>query len=77
MRRERKKVGGGQILSSGEGGLCQHFLSNILWKRRSEGRREVGRISGRGSAGVAPPDLHWATKCTPPFQFFLFLPCLS
>lgn len=64
IMRDREKEGGRKKDEAdwGGGGLWQHFLANILWKRRSKGGRRVGKILGRGSAGVVPPDLHWATK---------------
>ena len=64
--RGKKESGGGRS-RRGEGAFCQHFLSKE--------RRKVGRISGRDSAGVAPPDLDWATESSPPFQLVLFMLC--
>lgn len=50
------------------GGVYQSFLASFSLGKEEQGK-EGGRISGRGSAGVVPPDLD-------PFLVFLFLLCL-
>lgn len=64
MRRQRKKPREAQSEERrGDGGESSAWTSSLgfLWRRRkrrrSEGVRERGRVSGRGSAGVVPPDL--------------------
>lgn len=73
MTRERKKPGEAQIEEGGEGGLPEFPFQFSLEKEERGKERGFG---GRGSAGVAPPDLDRDTKSTPPSQVLLFLPCL-
>lgn len=69
MMRERKKVGEAWI-EEGRGRALPEFPFHFsLGKEEQE--KERGRISGRGSAGVVPPDLDWDTKVHSSFSSLL------